>query len=292
LSIVFLGVVAFVFIQSIVKKNSQKDILDFSQLEKVTSHGHPYTHDLNSKLVENGHYVWIYVCNEELEESWNKRSTINYSDKDLKGNNISYTLVRFLASEGLRKDQDGVNLLTNEEVKSIERGVPNVDYQNVSSLKGRIHELMWELDVYKTVGDPNGHSLTQRFEYWKAALGIIKENIFLGVGTGDVLKAFEQQYNKTNSPLSKEWRLRSHNQYLSIAVAFGIIGLLWFMITLFYPMIKSNRTFDYLYITFFLIAIISFLTEDTLETQAGVTFYAFFNSFFLFILPSKKEKLK
>jgi hypothetical protein len=31
------------------------------------------------------------------------------------------------------------------------------------------------------------------------------------------------------------------------------------------------------------------LNEDTLETQVGVTFYALFNSFLLFILPSLKQ---
>lgn len=264
--------------------------IDFSKLEQTTVHGNPYTHVLDSRLTENGHYIWIYVSEKELEEAWNKRSEIKFSEKDLKGNDIVFTLARFLSSKGLRKDADAVNSLSNEEVKAIERGVVNVTYQNLSSLDRRLHEIAWELDVYKNGGDPNGHSLTQRFEFWKAALGIIKEHLIFGVGTGDIQKAFEQQYDKVNSPLLKEWRLRSHNQYLSITVAFGLVGLIWFLITLFYPMVLMGKTFDYLYVTFLLIAIVSFLTEDTLETQAGVTFYAFFNSFFLFIM--KKEKLR
>jgi hypothetical protein len=226
-----------------------------------------------------------------LEASWNKRSKIKYTDKDLKGNEIDFTLIRFLTSKGVRKDEDAVNALSSQEVAAIERGVVNVNYQNISSIEGRIHEIFWELDLYKTSGDPNGHSITQRFEFWKAALGIIKENVLFGVGTGDIKNAFELEYDKMKSPLIKEWRLRSHNQYLSITVAFGIIGLLWFLITLIYPMILFNKTFDYLYITFFLIAIVSFFTEDTLETQAGVTFFAFFNSFFLFIKRNKKEQI-
>ena len=39
--------------------------------------------------------------------------------------------------------------------------------------------------------------------------------------------------------------------------------------------------------TFFIIAIVSFFAEDTLETQAGVTFYAFINSFLLFAKEKK-----
>jgi O-antigen ligase len=166
-----------------------------------------------------------------------------------------------------------------------------VDYKNISSLKGRIREIIWEIDLYKKTGDANGHSLTQRFEYWKTASMIIKNNLLIGVGTGDVAAAFDKEYIQSNSSLYAKWRLRAHNQYLSIAVGMGLIGLLWFLITLFYPMYKLKMQFNYLYMAFFIIALVSFFTEDTLETQAGVTFFAFFNSFFLFLQPYRKEEL-
>lgn len=290
-SLILLTLGIFSFIKEIKKKNLGKEIVDFAKLDTFTAHGNKYLYDPSGQLTENGHLIWLYVCPNELEASWNKRSKIKYTDKDLKGNEIDFTLIRFLTSKGLRKDEDAVNALSSQEVAAIERGVVNVNYQNISSIEGRIHEIFWELDLYKTSGDPNGHSITQRFEFWKAALGIIKENVLFGVGTGDIKNAFELEYDKMKSPLIKEWRLRSHNQYLSITVAFGIIGLIWFLITLIYPMILFNKTFDYLYITFFLIAIVSFFTEDTLETQAGVTFFAFFNSFFLFIKRNKKEQI-
>ncbi|MDG2226927.1 MAG: hypothetical protein P8L20_04265 [Flavobacteriales bacterium] len=38
---------------------------------------------------------------------------------------------------------------------------------------------------------------------------------------------------------------------------------------------------------FLVISLLSFLGDDTLETQAGVTFFAFFNSFFLFHSSNK-----
>jgi hypothetical protein len=227
----------------------------------------------------------------EVEEAWNQRSSIKFKDKDLKGNVLWSTLIRFLASKGLNKDAAAVNSLTVEDVSAVERGVPNVDYKDISSLKGRIREIMWEIDLYKKTGDANGHSLTQRFEYWKTACIIINENLLLGVGTGDVPNAFNEAYIQSNSSLFQEWRLRAHNQYLSITVGMGMIGLLWFLITLFYPMFKLGMQFNYLYMTFFIISLVSFFTEDTLETQAGVTFFAFFNSFFLFLQPCRKEEL-
>lgn len=288
LMVLLIGIFVFYISNQINRGIPKAEKMDFSKLEQTTSNGNQYQHEVNSKLTENGHYVWIYFCNKELEEEWNKRSEIKISEKDLKGNNIHFTLVRFLTSKGLRKDGDAVNSLSEKEIKAIEKGVANVNYQNISSLDGRLHEIAWELDLYRTTGDPNGHSLTQRFEFWKAAIGIIKEHVVFGVGTGDIQKAFEAQYDKTNSPLFKEWRLRSHNQYLSIAVAFGVFGLIWFLITLFYPMFLQGKNRDYLYVSFLIIVLVSFLTEDTLETQAGVTFYAFFNSFLLFVFRKKE----
>ena len=188
----------------------------------------------------------------------------------------------------MKKDAAGVLLLTDNELKAIERGVPNVNYQSISSLKGRIYETLWEIDLYNTTGVASGHSLTQRFEYWKTAWCIVKNNLLFGVGTGDVPMAFEEMYIKNNSLLIKEWRLRAHNQYLTIAVAFGFIGFIWFLITLIYPILREkNIKTDFIYMTFFIIAIVSFFAEDTLETQAGVTFYAFINSFLLFAKEKK-----
>ena len=262
--------------------NNATETVDFDKMDKQTSHGNAYAYSTTSQLTENGNLLWIYFCESELKDEWNKRSKIKYTENDKKGNPVSYTLVRFLTSKGWRKDGDAVSSLSNTEIEAIERGVSNVNYQSFSSLKGRMYETIWEINLYNSTGDANGHSLTQRFEYWKVALTIIKKNLFFGAGTGDVQNSFDREYETMNSKLAPERRLHSHNQYLSMAVAFGLTGLLWFLLTLVYPMIKLKMTFDYLYMSFFIIAVISFFTEDTLETQAGVTFYVFFNSFFLF----------
>ena len=101
-------------------------------------------------------------------------------------------------------------------------------------------------------------------------------------GTGDIVDAYKTQYEKMNSDLAPKYRLRAHNQYLTFAATFGIFGLLYFIFTLIYPMRVLNKTRDFLYVTFWITAVLSMITEDTLETQAGVTFFAFFNCLYLF----------
>jgi hypothetical protein len=274
------------FIYSTYQRYSKIDKVDITKLEKFTAKGNPYQHEsLVNAPTENGHYVWIYYCEKELKEDWSKRSKLDYNWKDLRGNVLRFTLVRYMTSKNLRKDAEGFSHLTDDEIRSIEKGIANVDY--MSSLKGRISEIIWEIMLYENTGDANGHSITQRFEYWKAASAIISEHPVFGVGTGDIQHAFDRQYEISKTNLRKEWRLRSHNQYLSITVAFGFFGLIWFLFALIYPPLKIKGYSDFLYLTFFIVAVVSFITEDTLETQVGVTFFAFLNTFLLF---NKSEK--
>lgn len=275
------------FIYSTYQRYSKIDMVDVTRLDKFTAKGNPYQHEsLVNAPTENGHYVWIYYCEKELKEEWNKKSKLDYNWKDLRGNVLRFTLVRYMTSRNLRKDAEGFSHLTDAEIRSIEKGIANVDY--MSSLKGRVSEIIWEIMLYNNTGDANGHSITQRFEYWKAAAGIISHHSVFGVGTGDIQQAFDHQYETSKTNLRKEWRLRSHNQYLSITVAFGFFGLIWFLFALIYPPLKLKGFSDFLYLTFFIVAVVSFITEDTLETQVGVTFFAFLNSFLLFTKAEKE----
>jgi len=279
--------VVFLYVGSIFKLyysyKTDKDI----KLEKFTAHGNPYSHDSLSTEMENGHYVWRYICEQEMQDAWNKRSSMKYAGNNHFGKALRYPLIRFLTSKGLHKDADGVNKLSVAEIRSIEDGVANVNCQDQFSLRTRIYETIWEFDRYSRNGDPNAHTVMQRLEYWKASLLIIKEHWLYGMGTGDMNVAFARQYDKMHSPLEKKWRLRSHNQFLSITVGFGIFGLLWFLFVLAYPFTLKRIRKDYYYCVFFFILLLSMTTEDTIESQAGLTFFVFFSA--LFLLGRKEE---
>jgi hypothetical protein len=86
-----------------------------------------------------------------------------------------------------------------------------------------------------------------------------------------------------NSRLAPEYQHRSHNQFLAVFVAFGVFGFIWFLFTLIYPPVKLGKTHDFKFLVFFIIILLSMVIEDTLETQQGVTLFAFFTSFLLFV---------
>jgi hypothetical protein len=254
--------------------------------EKFTPSGHLYYNDTTFPIVENGNYVYFGVCYDELQAGWEKRSLIPFHNNDLKGNSICQTLLRYMASKGiLYKNSETLAGLKPEDIHNVEKGVTNYKYQNVSSLNARLYEAIWEIDVYFKGSNPSGHSITMRFEFWRAGWHILKKNLFWGIGTGDVKQAFHDQYKTDHSKLDDRWQLRGHNQYLAIAIAFGLAGLFLFLLSLLYPLLHKKMYRNFYYLTFWIILVISFLTEDTLETQAGLTFYALFNALFLFAQP-------
>jgi hypothetical protein len=280
--LVIAGVSLLLYLNGIYRDyHKNLDTIDPGKLEHYTEHGGTYIHDLNSKLTDNGHYTWIYVCDEELESAWNKRSNINFDSTDKKRQPVRFTLIRFLTSKGLRKDREGVNSLSEQEISLIENGVANAELAQKGNFANRLKNALWEYEDYKLTGDPRGRSMIQRVELWHSSVYLIKNHLWLGVGTGDPADVFAAWLYIQDSLLKKS-ELRSHNQFLTFTIAFGIIGLLIFLFALFYPPVKERKFSNFLYLSFFLIAFISMLTEDTLETQAGVTFFAFFSCLFLF----------
>lgn len=271
----------FFYTRSIYIELSTPVEVNFEKLDKETPYGNWYHHDTVHFGRENGKWIGLYFAPDELSEAWKKRSKLDYFGLDNRGQNLQTTLVRFLNSKDLRKDADGLASLTDEEIRFIESGVANVNYIQGNPIKKAICQFVFGYELYQNNKDARGSTMMQRFELWQASANIIQKNFFTGVGTGDLPSMFKSELQLMGSSLSHT-SLRSHNQFLSIFVAFGIFGFLWFLFALSYPAINLKKFTFFPYLIFFLIFIISLLNEDTIESQAGVTFFAFFNAFFLF----------
>ena len=256
----------------------QDEMIKFSKL------GNPYTHKRSDQRKENGVFLYRYLQEEELAKQWEEKSSLAFNDMDQKGNPVRKTLIRFLSAKGLSKDAEGMNQLTKEEIRAIEKGIPNPYYLEHWAWQNRLYTTIYELETYRRFGYAEGFSLGMRLEFWKTAKKIIAEQPLLGVGTGDVQDAFDLQYYLDQSSLSEKNRRRAHNQYLTIWLTYGVFGLLYFLFYLLWPLKGNEHGF---YPAFLAIVMLSFLTEDTLETQAGVTFFAFFNSLFVLGFPQE-----
>jgi len=162
---------------------------------------------------------------------------------------------------------------------------PIITYLSIPSVKMRVDEVGFEVNNYKNGGNASGQSIAQRFVYWKIAIDLHRTAPIIGIGTGDIKDAYANYYLAHPDLLQKVFQHRAHNQYLTILVTFGIIGLLIFLYGVISPMFYLGKQFDYFYVIFLISFLLSMTMEDTIETQAGVTFYAFFNVLFLYARP-------
>lgn len=145
-------------------------------------------------------------------------------------------------------------------------------------------------DRFQTLGSTLSHpesidkstleSNAVRLLVWDAAVEVWKENFILGATPGDANDVLYSKYEEKNYSGALSHHLNAHNQYLQTALGMGIIGLLHllalFIVPLFDEEIRSPLFFGFTALLFF-----NFLVESMLQTQAGVTFHAFFLCLFL-----------
>ncbi len=268
---------------------TQKHDSDLDGLDLMTANGNLYFHNLASDEYENGFKIWINVCEKELADEWNNTSSFKYNFYDRKGQPVRTTLIRYLTSLGYTKDSLGISKLDAKDYKMIEKGYTNYLFKNKFALYPRIYELLWEIEKHRKGANPSGHSLAQRIEYLKTGIHIIQRNFWFGTGTGDVKDEFLQQYVIDNSKLNPKYRYRTHNQFITFFLSFGVFGFLWILFALFYSPVLENKYGNFIFLIFFLIGILSMLNEDTLETHVGISFFVFFYSFLLFAMPDNES---
>lgn len=150
-------------------------------------------------------------------------------------------------------------------------------------VKQRINNLItiWNIDS-ESLDKTNVESNTARLLVWPVAIEIIKENWLIGTGTGDIKDVLVSKYKERGFEGIQNLRLNAHNQFLQSFAALGLLGGIALLVSLIWPLIISIRNKQYVVSFFLLIIFINALTESILETQAGIVFYAFFNSLLVF----------
>ena len=117
-----------------------------------------------------------------------------------------------------------------------------------------------------------------RADRWYCAVELIKEKPLFGYGTGsekDVLMKKYEKYNLQNAIVNN---YDAHNQYLAYGIKTGIFVMIFFTLSLLYSIYISIKNKNFLYLSFILLFAITCFTENVLESNKGIFFYAFFNS--------------
>lgn len=245
-------------------------------LRPFTANGNRYLHARDG-IVENGNYVNNYVCPSELRSQWELRSTLPYDSATAGGYSVEPTLIRYLNSLGLTKDSAGVAALSDAQVAAVERGVANAEYESGNPLRKMVYVMLLEREYYTHSQAVAGFTMLQRLALWDATLKVIIENPWFGVGTGDVVDAMHRQLDASHPDLAGSG-MRSHNQYLGLTAALGIVGFALILFMFVRAMLQRRRVTAFM-LAWALTILISMLTEDTLDTLAGILLCTWFLAF-------------
>lgn len=277
--------ILFILISFITHRVDQyytRNTIDYNQLPDFTVNGNAYMHDTAKLVYENGNLLYVNICHSELKKEWERRSSFDFDGSDQRGQCLSQTLIRYMASLGLTKDSVGIWKLSLNDISSIEKGVTSVVLKNGFGINARIYQTLWEIDSYLTEGTIGNSSVVQRVVFAKAALFVIRNNFWFGVGTGDVLTSMNDYYLQEGVNLADGFRFMPHNQYLTVWAATGLFGFVIFLIASVLPFVLAKKFKHFLPLYFLLMIMISMLNEDTFKTHIGVSLAAIFYSLFIF----------
>ena len=115
---------------------------------------------------------------------------------------------------------------------------------------------------------------------WELAFDLVKESPVIGYGTGSEIPLLKQAYFENRLYDSYLNELNAHNQYLSFLLKGGLMALFAYLLTLYWAFRRALRSRDLLFVAFLLLLAITGVSENLLDVNKGIFFYAFFLSFF------------
>lgn len=274
--VVAAGTLAF-FVGRDMKSYYRMGPLATEPLRSHTAAGNAYQH-ANDGIIENGNYINNYICPDELRQQWARRSTMPYDSNTATGYGVAPTLVRYMNCLGLTKDSAGLAAMTDEQIASVERGVANPIYESGNPLKKMVYVMLLEREFYVHTHTVKGFTMLQRLELWEATVEVIKDHPLIGAGTGDVVDAMQEYLAARHSELSGRG-MRSHNQYLGILATLGILGVALLLTLIVHACFQRGKKITPIMLAWILTILISMLTEDTVDTLAGIMFCTWFLAF-------------
>lgn len=131
------------------------------------------------------------------------------------------------------------------------------------------------------------NTIEQRMMISMASINIIKEHPVFGVGTGDYLKALQDEYQKLHFIAGIKQKFNAHNQYLEEFIKTGLLGFLGYLLFMI-VLIKYSRKQQSLMLYCVFGVVFMSLTESIFARHHGVALAAFFIP--LFYNYEQKEK--
>ncbi len=122
--------------------------------------------------------------------------------------------------------------------------------------------------------------LEPRLVRWEVAWQLIRASPWIGYGTGTEVSLLKARYFDKHLYSSYLHELNAHNQYLSFLLKTGLGGLLVYLALLVAGFRRAIRSRDAFFYGFLVIVVCVCFSENILDTNKGIFFFAFFFSLF------------
>ncbi|QDA60726.1 O-antigen ligase family protein [Hymenobacter jejuensis] len=154
--------------------------------------------------------------------------------------------------------------------------IPLISYLIFPTFRNKFTNTREDVSKVNKIESANNYSLVGRVYSYKVAYLIIKEHPWFGIGKADMDSELAEYYKKNFPAIRHKSYIKPHNQFLYNLVAYGIVGLVVFLVFFFMPCVQLWSKLSPILVVHYTILTLSFLVEYTLETQIGLTFSILF----------------
>lgn len=153
-----------------------------------------------------------------------------------------------------------------------------ISYFVFPTLKNRVQYIQYDYSIYSKGEFVSGSNDGARVLSWKAGFEIFKQNIWYGVGFGD-LPTVIKKWHQSKLLNSQEYeQFLPLNEWLVYASASGLMGFILFSFSIGWLIVLSWKTKDFFLKLSVIISLIPLIIDDSLEGQFGVFIFSFFIS--------------
>lgn len=151
----------------------------------------------------------------------------------------------------------------------------------IPSIKYRIFETQRDTGtISKEVSIVN--STGSRITAWQNSWQLIQENWMKGYGTGSANSVLKQKLlNEGYINLAND-NMHTHNQLLHTWLDVGVLGIVFILLIWVSSIIHFIKQKNGLALWLIVLMMLNLLTDDMLEIQAGIVFFVFFISLFMY----------
>ena len=149
----------------------------------------------------------------------------------------------------------------------------------ISFLRARFIDEFVETKMEAPVGLAT-NSLNIRVGIYQCSWKVFRDNWLVGTGIGDAQHELNACYDGFNTDAYREGNYNTHNNYLGIAVATGVIGLVLFVLMFGFHFKHAVVNDNIVFVMFLILVVVSLLGENILSRHQGVVFYSLFCSLF------------